>query len=112
MGSDEPVPVIVPIADSLDLHAFAPRDVASVVEEYLPEALARGFHEVRLIHGRGKGVQRAVLRALLASHPLVARCFDAPPERGGWGATIVVLHTAPAGASSPSPPPPPAPGDR
>jgi len=95
--------VIVPIEDALDLHAFAPRDVASVVEEYLVQALARGISEVRLIHGRGKGVQRAMLRALLAAHPLVARCFDAPPARGGWGATIVVLRAAPA--AGPSPPP-------
>jgi dsDNA-specific endonuclease/ATPase MutS2 len=111
MDADEARPVIVPIEDSLDLHAFAPRDVASVVAEYLPEALARGFPEIRLIHGRGKGVQRAMLRELLASHPLVARCFDAPPGRGGWGATIVVLRAAPPGAPAPSAPPPPIPGE-
>ena len=102
MDGDEARPVIVPIEDSLDLHAFAPRDVASVVAEYLPQALARGFPEVRLIHGRGRGVQRAMLRALLAGHPLVASCFDAPPGRGGWGATIVVLRTEGSGASSPA----------
>jgi DNA-nicking Smr family endonuclease len=112
MDGDEPLPVSVPIEDSLDLHAFAPRDVASLVEEYLAQALARGFREVRLIHGRGKGVQRAMLRALLAAHPLVARCFDAPPARGGWGATIVVLRAGPAGASSPPPLPSPAAEDR
>ena len=104
MDGEEPLPVIVPIEDSLDLHAFAPRDVASVVEEYLPQALARGFREVRLIHGRGTGAQRAMLGKLLAAHPLVARCFDAPPARGGWGATIVVLRAEPAGASLASPP--------
>ena len=82
----------LPIEDSIDLHAFAPRDIPSVVEEYLREAHRRGFSEVRLIHGRGMGVQRAVLRALLVSHPLVARFSDAPPERGGWGATVVVLR--------------------
>lgn len=85
-------PVVLPIEDFLDLHAFAPREIPSVVDEYLREAHRRGFSEVRLIHGRGKGVQRAVIHALLAAHPLVARYFDAPPERGGWGATVVVLR--------------------
>lgn len=90
---DEPEPVSLPIEDSLDLHPFAPKDVRPVVDEYLREALARGFSEVRLIHGRGIGVQRANVQGLLAGHPLVERFFDAPPERGGWGATVVVLKT-------------------
>src|SRR5207302_159918 len=81
--------------DALDLHAFAPKDVASVVDDYLREAQRAGFREVRLIHGRGTGTQRATVRALLARHPLVAGFADAPPERGGWGATVVTL--APAG---------------
>jgi len=89
--ADEPEPVILPIEDSLDLHAFAPRDIPSVVDEYLRAARQRGLGEVRLIHGRGTGAQRAVVQSLLATHPLVARFFDAPPERGGWGATVVVL---------------------
>jgi DNA-nicking Smr family endonuclease len=84
-------PVRIPIEDSLDLHAFAPRDIPSVVTEYLEAARARGFTEVRLIHGRGVGVQRRIVRSLLASHPLVAAFADAPPERGGFGATIVRL---------------------
>lgn len=88
---DEPDPVSLPIEDSLDLHAFAPKDVRPVVEEYLEEAAARGFREVRLIHGRGIGAQRRSVQGLLAGHPLVLRYFDAPPERGGWGATVVVL---------------------
>jgi len=91
MDPDEPVSL--PIEDSLDLHAFAPKDVRPVVEEYLKEAAARGFSEVRLIHGRGTGLQRASVQGLLAGHPLVARFFDAPPERGGWGATVVVLRS-------------------
>ena len=91
--TDESDPVSLPIEDSLDLHAFAPKDVRPVVEEYLREAMLRGFSEVRLIHGRGIGLQRASVRALLAGHPLVERFSDAPPERGGWGATVVVLKT-------------------
>jgi DNA-nicking Smr family endonuclease len=85
-------PVRIPIEDALDLHAFAPRDVASVVAEYLDAAHARGFAEVRLIHGRGIGVQRKIVQAVLARHPLVAGYADAPPERGGAGATIVRLR--------------------
>lgn len=84
--------MVVPIGDALDLHPFAPRDIVSVVDEYLREAAARGLEEVRLIHGKGKGVQRAAVRALLAGHPLVSGFFDAPGERGGWGATVVVLR--------------------
>lgn len=89
---DPSEPVHLPIEDSLDLHAFAPKDVRPVVDEYLKEAAARGFREVRLIHGRGIGAQRASVQSLLAGHPLVLRFFDAPPERGGWGATVVMLR--------------------
>lgn len=92
----EPDPIILPIEDSLDLHTFSPRDVPSVVDEYLQQAVGRGFSEVRLIHGKGIGVQRAIVQRLLAGHPLVAGFFDAPEERGGWGATVVRLRLEPA----------------
>jgi dsDNA-specific endonuclease/ATPase MutS2 len=94
---ESPEPVRIPIEDALDLHAFAPKDVASVVDDYLREAQRAGFREVRLIHGRGTGTQRTIVRARLAQHPLVAGFADAPPERGGWGATVVRLlsRTAP-----------------
>ncbi len=88
---EEPEPVRIPIEEALDLHAFSPKDVASVVDEYLREAHRAGFREVRLVHGRGTGTQRAIVRALLARHPLVRDFADAPPERGGWGATVVRL---------------------
>jgi len=84
--------VVMPIEDSIDLHAFQPRDVLAVVADYLEEAVKRGFREVRLIHGRGKGVQRANVQALLAKHPLVESFRDASAARGGWGATIVELR--------------------
>lgn len=87
--------VVMPIEDSIDLHAFQPRDVLAVVNDYLEEAAKRGFHEVRLIHGRGKGVQRANVQALLARHPLVESYRDAPATRGGWGATLAVLRLPP-----------------
>jgi dsDNA-specific endonuclease/ATPase MutS2 len=81
----------VPIEDSLDLHSFLPRDVQSVVSEYIAEALKCGYREVRLIHGKGTGARRAEVRRLLSKDPRVADAFDAPPERGGFGATVVVL---------------------
>ena len=80
----------IPIADSFDLHSFRPEDVASVIDEYLKEARAAGFLEVRLIHGKGIGVRRAGVRRLLSGRTDVAAFFDAPPDRGGSGATIAV----------------------
>ena len=79
----------VPIEDSIDLHAFAPRDIPSVVEEYLRAAHEAGFREVRLIHGRGKGIQRAIVQSALLQHPLVATFRDAPESH--LGATVVQL---------------------
>jgi len=90
--SDDDKPVRLPIGDAIDLHAFRPRDVRSVVESYLEEAAAAGLTEVRVIHGRGIGVQREAVRSVLARLPQVAGFADAPPERGGWGATIVHLR--------------------
>ena len=89
MHDDE---VVVPIEDHIDLHPFRPRDVRSVVEAYLEAAVEKGFREVRLIHGRGIGVQREIVRSLLERHPHVSEFRDAPPERGGRGATIAVLR--------------------
>jgi DNA-nicking Smr family endonuclease len=81
----------IPIEDSFDLHSFFPRDVPSVLAEYLEEARRREWREVRVIHGKGTGTRRAQVRKLLAASPLVADFFDAPPERGGLGATVVLL---------------------
>jgi DNA-nicking Smr family endonuclease len=80
----------VPIEDSIDLHTFAPRDVASVVEEYVIAAHAAGLREVRLIHGRGKGVQRGIVQEVLDRHPLVAEFWDAPESH--LGATVARLR--------------------
>ena len=87
-----PEEITVPIEDAIDLHPFRPKDVRSVVESYLEEAVAAGFDEVRVIHGRGIGVQRQIVRSLLEQHPAVASFTDAPPERGGIGATLVRLR--------------------
>ncbi len=89
--SNDLAPVVLPIEPFIDLHAFSPQDIPDVVESYLEAAQNEGFAEVRLIHGRGKGVQRDRIRSLLARHPSVLDFRDAPPERGGWGATLVQL---------------------
>ncbi len=89
-SADEPVEL--PITGELDLHSFAPRDVTSVVEEYVHACRARGLLEIRLIHGRGKGVQRAEVRRVLARLAEVASFEDASPASGGWGATVVRLR--------------------
>jgi arsenate reductase len=111
-------PVRIPAGDSIDLHAFAPADVISVVEEFLGEAARAGFRAVRLIHGKGGGIQRARVRSFLASHPAVLSFRDAPGEGGGWGATVALLDPSRFSqpleldeppAPPPVPPPAPAP---
>jgi DNA-nicking Smr family endonuclease len=94
MSSDDDPIVEIPIEDAIDLHSFSPADVVSVVDEYLHAAREAGFREVRLIHGRGKGVQRAAVQSMLRGHPLAESFFDAPEGRGGWGATIVRLRAS------------------
>jgi dsDNA-specific endonuclease/ATPase MutS2 len=84
-------PVRIPITDVFDLHTVPPRDVKPIVEEYLEEARGLGFKAVRIIHGRGVGVQREIVRSVLARTPFVVSFGDAPSEAGGWGATIVTL---------------------
>ena len=95
-SDDETAPdedaVVLPIEDHIDLHPFAPRDIPSVVEEYVWQCHEEGLREVRIIHGRGKGVQRRIVQAALEKNPLVESCHDAPPERGGWGATVAVIR--------------------
>jgi dsDNA-specific endonuclease/ATPase MutS2 len=80
----------IPIEDSLDLHAFAPRDIKSVVEEYVNAACEAGLTEIRLIHGRGRGVQRGIVQQALDRHPLVKEFWDAPESH--LGATVARLR--------------------
>jgi DNA-nicking Smr family endonuclease len=79
----------IPIEDSIDLHTFHPRDIPSVVDEYIRAAHERGLKEVRLIHGRGKGVQRGIVQATLEKHPLVEEFWDAVESH--LGATVARL---------------------
>jgi dsDNA-specific endonuclease/ATPase MutS2 len=85
-------PVVIPIETVLDLHSFAPQDVKNAVEAYLEEARLRGFTAVRIIHGRGMGVQREMVRSVVARTSFVVDFADAPLEAGGWGATVVTLE--------------------
>ncbi len=85
-------PVRIPITDVFDLHTVPPRDVKPILEAYLEEAHRLGFRALRIIHGKGIGVQREIVRSVLAGAPFVAAFSDAPPEAGGWGATVVTLR--------------------
>jgi DNA-nicking Smr family endonuclease len=87
---DDGTPRAVPIEDSIDLHSFRPQDVRSVVEEYVNAAHEAGIREVRLIHGRGRGVQRGIVQAALEKHPLVESFDDAHDTH--LGATIAILR--------------------
>jgi len=97
-GDEEAIPeaLELPIAGDLDLHGFRPEDTRSVTDAYLAAASERGLREIRVVHGKGRGVQRAIIRSLLEHHPLVASFREAPPARGGFGATIVHLKERPA----------------
>jgi dsDNA-specific endonuclease/ATPase MutS2 len=92
-GVDAPEPEVVevPITDTLDLHTFLPREVSDVVRDYLDAAWDKGLRELRIVHGRGIGVQREIVRKVLERDPRVRVFRDAPPEAGGWGATLVTL---------------------
>ena len=81
----------IPIEDWIDLHTFSPKEISSLLEEYLSECRRKGFKEVRIIHGKGKGVQRTIVHSLLEKNPLVESYRIAPDDQGGWGATLVSL---------------------
>jgi DNA-nicking Smr family endonuclease len=83
--------VEIPIEDWIDLHTFSPKEISSLLEEYLLECKKKGFREVRIIHGKGKGVQMNVVHSFLKKSPLVESFRSAPPETGSWGATIAYL---------------------
>ncbi len=88
----EDEPLRIPITDVFDLHTMRPQDVQEAVEAYLEEAHRLGLKALRIIHGRGIGVQREIVRAVLARTPFVLSFQDAPLEAGGWGATVVTLR--------------------
>ena len=83
--------VRIPIEDSIDLHTFQPKEIPSLLKEYLSECQKKGVLEVRIIHGKGKGVQRTIVHSFLERSPLVDSYETAPLEAGAWGATLVYL---------------------
>ena len=85
-------PVKIQIEDVLDLHTFRPQDIPDLLEDYITECLRAGIYEVRIIHGKGKGIQKRRVQGILRKNPMVIHFCDAPPEAGGWGATLVVLR--------------------
>jgi len=89
-------PVRIPIEDVLDLHTFRPQDIADLLEDYFDECIKAGIFSVRVIHGKGKGIQKRQVRRILQKDPAVKSFKDAPPEAGGGGATLVELKP-PAG---------------
>ena len=91
-NDDSPEIVVLSATDVLDLHAFAPRDAKIALKAYLEEADRLGLRGLRIIHGRGIGVRREMVRKFLARAPTVAYFGDAPAEAGGWGATLVTLR--------------------
>jgi DNA-nicking Smr family endonuclease len=80
------------IEDVLDLHTFRPKDIPDLLEDYFTECLKAGIHSVRIIHGKGKGIQKRRVQRLLEKNSRVTAFKDAPPEAGGWGATLVELN--------------------
>jgi DNA-nicking Smr family endonuclease len=88
---DSPEPVTMPITGTLDLHTFSPAEIVPLMEDYLEACLEKGIHEVRIIHGKGTGVQRRRVHSFLSKSPWVQSFHDADPGGGGWGATLVSL---------------------
>jgi DNA-nicking Smr family endonuclease len=84
-------PIEMPIDGVLDLHTFNPKELPDLLDDYLAACHEKGIFTVRVIHGKGTGMQKARVRSLLGKHPLVSGFKDAPPAAGGWGATVVTL---------------------
>jgi DNA-nicking Smr family endonuclease len=89
-------PVRIPIDGNLDLHLFSPREVPDLIDDYFKECVRCGVYEVRVIHGKGSGILKKRVRSLLARHPRVESFKEAPPNAGGWGATLVKLKIDPS----------------
>jgi dsDNA-specific endonuclease/ATPase MutS2 len=93
-GLPDDEPIRIPVTDVFDLHSVPARELKPVIENYLEEAHLMGYRALRIIHGRGIGVQREIVRSILSKTPFVASFSDAPAEAGGWGATVVTLREA------------------
>ena len=91
MNHDDIEPLKLALGDVLDLHTFHPKDIPNLLEDYFSECVQAGIFSVRIIHGKGKGIQKRRVQKLLKENSLVVSFKDAPPEAGGWGATLVEL---------------------
>ncbi len=91
MNNNDTEPLKLAIEDVLDLHTFHPKDIPDLLQDYFCECIKAGIVSVRIIHGKGKGIQKRRVQTLLRENPLVLSFTDAPPEAGGWGATLVEL---------------------
>jgi DNA-nicking Smr family endonuclease len=85
-------PIRIPIEDSIDLHTFSPKEIPSLLEEYLRECIKEGIYEVRIIHGKGTGQQRKMVHSFLQKSSVVESFHLAPPTAGSWGATVALLR--------------------
>ena len=88
---DENGPVEYPLDGTLDLHQFSPRETKEIVGEYISACFAKKIYHLRIVHGKGKGVQRDIIKSLLEKHPAVERFYHEGGAGGGWGATVVDL---------------------
>jgi DNA-nicking Smr family endonuclease len=91
MNHNDTEPIKLTIDDVLDLHTFHPKDIPNLLEDYFSECMQAGIFSVRIIHGKGKGIQKRRVQKLLKENSLVVSFKDTPPEAGGWGATLVEL---------------------
>lgn len=91
-AEDFPKLLELPLEDVLDLHSFAPKEIKALVTDYLEDAYQAGFSEVRIIHGKGIGVQREMVRAIAQRNPHVASVQQAPEDAGSWGATLITFQ--------------------
>ena len=85
-------PIVIEIKDVIDLHTFHPKDIPELLDDYIRACVEKSYSSVRIIHGKGKGFLKARVEKILKRHPLVISFQAAPPEAGGWGATIVILN--------------------
>lgn len=90
---DPEEPVQIPIDGVLDLHTFSPKELPALLDDYIEACLQEGIRELRIIHGKGKGILRDRVRSLLSKHTSVESWYEAPMDAGGWGATLVSLKS-------------------